>query len=126
MENEELKKEIKKIFERTGLVTNVQIKGMLYDEENPLRLEYRIEDTSHSKEKNRAKIRLFKTNLVRRLLNNYSLIQEILGEDHKSGFCIERIMVNPDIPKPDESKAEYSILQTIKKELENYAMQTRH
>ncbi len=55
MGNERLETEIKLVFEGTDLVTNVQVKGRLYDEENPLRLEYKIKDVS-GKEKTIAKL----------------------------------------------------------------------
>ncbi len=73
-----------------------------------------------------AKIRLFKRNLVRKLVNNYQIIKEVSGQYYKSGFCIERIVINQDAPKPDEDKAREEILQIIKKELGNYTMQMRH
>lgn len=126
MGKEELEMKIKLVFEGTGLVTNVQVKGRLYDEGNPLRLEHKIKERPNGEAESLAILRLFKRNLVRKLLSNYSIIKEILGKYYKSGFCIERIVINQEAPKPDENKTRDSILQTIEKELENYAMQIRH
>lgn len=122
---QELEQGIKTIFEQTKLVTNVKIKGNLCDAENPLHLEYKISQESDSRKK-QAEIRFLRTHLIKKLTSNFPQIREIKKDYNKHGFCREYVIFDLAIPLSEELQLKYKILQSIKKEIENYKMQRKH
>ncbi|MBU3923569.1 MAG: hypothetical protein KJ592_01515 [Nanoarchaeota archaeon] len=117
-----LENQIKRELELTGLVKDIEFGGELFLKDNHFYFQYRINPKNKSKnpkKSNKIKMSQFRHKLLELMMNNFSefyrFSQESEGEVYRQYF-----MLYPTVKVEDIENLEYHMLQTIKKEIENY------
>jgi len=119
----ELEERLKEQLILTGLITDVNAySGNLKNPEDPWCLEYKVKNNEHLK-KNEKRIEILRRRLIKILIQNNPEILEIKRYYNKRNNLYKEILViNSKAKIKNETGFREMVLNTLNKELRNYAI----